>query len=241
MDRKKQSIVLFGYGKFGRTIYRRLKEDGFGIRIAVMQDYNYEDALADGVIDVRKFNPKKNDSIFKLDIEPEKHMLYCTMDHTANNLFLVLSLRELYRDATIVAISNSEESSRKLRFAGADIIINIYDASSEQIINALTRPAVREAINTIVYERNDIKIAEIIIEAGSIYDGKELQDISFRSQGVVLIAIIDKEQSDQLTYISRGENHKLDAGDTLVVVGNIAALKKFTKQCKASKEQENKD
>jgi voltage-gated potassium channel len=241
VDRKQQSIILFGYGKFGRTIYRRLKEDGFGIRVAVMHDNNYEDALADGVIDVRKFNPKKNESLFKLDIEPKRHMLYCTMDHTANNLFLVLSLRELYHDATIVAISNSEESSRKLRFAGADIIINIYDASTEQIINALTRPAVREAINTIVYERNDIKIAEITIEEGSEYDGKELKGINFRIQGVVLIAIIDKEKSDQLTYISRGENHKLDAGDTLVVVGNIEALKKFTKKCKNSKEQENKD
>jgi len=231
----KKSIILFGYGKFGRAIYRRLKEDGFAIRVAVMKENNYQDALADGVIDVRKFNPKKNSSIFKLDIDPQKHMLYCTMDHTANNLFLVLSLRELFHDAVIVAISNSEESSRKLRFAGANIIINIYDASTEQIINALTRPAVREAINTIVYERNDIKIAEITLEENSKYDGVYLKDIPLRTQGIVLIAIIDKEQSDQLIYISRGENHKLDAGDTLVVVGNVDALKKFQSRCVALK------
>ncbi len=234
MMERKQAIVLFGYGKFGRAMYSRLKHDGFGIRVATMLEQNHTDAMDDGVTDVRRFNPKHNDSIRALGIDPGRHLLYCAMDHTANNLFLVLSLRELYHDATIVALSNSEENTRKLRFAGADTVINIYDASVEQMVNALTRPAVREALNTIIYDRNDLKIAEIVIEPASCFDGKRVGEIDFRSKGVVVIAIIDKELGEELIYLSKGVDHKLDAGDTLVVVGRLKELEALKKRCETA-------
>jgi Trk K+ transport system NAD-binding subunit len=45
--------------------------------------------------------------------------------------------------------------------------------------------------------------------------------------GVILIAIIDKELGQELVFTDHRINHKLDAGDTLVVVAKNDDLKKF--------------
>lgn len=226
-DGLRKEIILFGYGKFGRAMYAQLKSDGFSITVASMLEDNRREALRNGITDIRTFNPKRNASIFELGIDPDRHLLYCTMDHTANNLFLVLTLRELYHDATIIAISNSEENTRKLRFAGADTIINIYDSSSEHIINALTRPAVHEALHTVMYTKNDLKIAEIELEEATPLEQVRVGNIDFRSLGVILIAVIDREMGDDLIYLSKGIDHKLDAGDTLVLIGTTDAIERF--------------
>ena len=45
--------------------------------------------------------------------------------------------------------------------------------------------------------------------------------------GVILIAIIDKELGQELIFTDHRINHKLDAGDTLVVMAKNDDLKKF--------------
>jgi len=229
----KREIILFGYGKFGRHMYTQLTSNGYSVKLATMQEQNHQSATENHIKDIKKFNPKHNDSIKMIGINPNKHMLYCAMDHTSSNLFLVLSLRELYRDATIVAVSNSSENSRKLKYAGADTIIDIYEASAQHLVTNITKPAVAEALNTIVFEKNDLKIAEIVLEDDTFLEGRYTAQIDFYSRGLILIAIIDKEIGDELIYITKGIDHKFDGGDTLIVAGTSDDILKFKDELKA--------
>ena len=96
IEESKKGVILFGYGKFGRHMYTQLSQSGHHVKLATMQESNYQDAVDDHVKDIRRFNPKRNDSIRMLGINPAERLLYCAMDHTSNNLFLVLSLREVF-------------------------------------------------------------------------------------------------------------------------------------------------
>lgn len=220
-------VFLFGFGKYGRHFYKHLCEAGYSVTVATQLKENYLAAVEADIEDVKSFNPKDNESLKALGIEPAKSMLYCTMDNVANNLFLILSLREIFHDATIVATSNSEENSRKMLYAGADVIIDVYDASAQHIVTNLTKPAVNKALNTIVYAKNDLRIAELTIEPHSLLEGRYANEIDFKARGVILIAIIDKELGDELVYLTRGVNHRLDAGDTLVLAGTVTAIARF--------------
>jgi len=223
----KKDVILFGYGKFGRHMYAHLNSSGHHVKLATMVESNYEEAVADRIKDIKRFNPKHNDSIRMLGINPAKHLLYCAMDHTSSNLFLVLSLRELYHDAMIVAISNSDENTRKLKYAGADTIIDIYEASAQHLVTNLTKPAVAEAISTIIFEKNDLRIAEIVLDRDTPLEGKHTTEIDFYGKGLILVAIIDKELGDELIYVSKGVDHKFDAGDTLVLAGRTEDIFAF--------------
>jgi len=224
--REQKNIILFGDGSFGKQLYKQLVYAAYNIKAVSTKDGAAQFELGDDIY-IHKINIKKNDDILSLGIDPEKDLLYCAMQKTANNLFLVLTLKTLFADAKIISISNSFESTRKLEYAGADSVIDLYEATSRRVVNILTKPAVRRALDEIVYKQNNLKMAEIEIPKESFLDGVFINNIDFKSFGVILIAIIDIELGHELIFTDHRMNNKLDAGDVLVVVAKIDALKKF--------------
>jgi len=224
--REKKNIILFGDGSFGRQLYKYLAHATYNIKVVSTKDENAQLGLGDGIY-IHKINIKKNDDILSLGIDAKKDLLYCAMQKTANNLFLILTLKTLFSDANIIAISNSFENRRKLEYAGANNVINLYEATSRHVVHSLTKPAVRRALDEIVYKQNNLQMAEIEIEKGSFLDGVLVKDIDFKSLGVILIAIIDIELGHDLVFTDHRMNNKLDVGDVLVVVAKIDELKKF--------------
>ena len=221
-----KNILLFGYGSFGRQLYKNLSTLGHDIKVVTSLE-EHENSVEDDGIKIVKINIKRNDEILSLGINQDVDMLYCSMNKTANNLFLVLTLRTLFPHANIIAISNSFENTRKLEYAGANSVIDLYEATSRRIVNILTKPAVTRALDEIVYNQNDLKMAEIVLAKNTPVDGKYVRDIEFKKMGVILIAIIDKELGHELIFTDHRINHKLDFGDTLVVVARDEDLSKF--------------
>jgi voltage-gated potassium channel len=221
-----KNIILFGYGNFGRHLYKHLSIIGHKITVLSTEDEFIQKAKEENV-KVNKIDIKRNDEIFSLNIDQEKDLVYCAMNQTANNLFLVLTLRTLFPNVKIIAISNSFENTRKLNYAGASSVIDLYEATSRRIVNTLTKPAVKRALDEIIYMQNDLQMAEIILEEKSFLDDTYIRDINFKSMGVILVAIIDKELGHEIIFTDHRINHKLDAGDTLVVVAKKDDLKNF--------------
>jgi len=219
-------IVIFGFGSFGRHLYKHLKPSGKDV-IVVVDKENYTHELDDEQIDIKKINIKQNEDILELGIDPKNDLVYCSMDKTAHNLFLVLSLKTLYRQINIIAISNSFENARKLKYAGATSVIDLYEATSRRFVHMLTKPAVMKAVDEIIYKENDLKMAEITLPKDSPIDKKYLSQLDFKAQGIVLIAIIDTERGRELSFVDHSIDHKLDSGDTLVVVAQKENLEKF--------------
>jgi len=218
-------IIIFGFESFGRHLYKHLASLHKEI-IVVVDTKNY-DATIPSDIEPKQINIKHNEDIKALGIDAKKDVVYCAMNKTAHNLFLVLSLKTLYNELSIIAISNSFENARKLKYAGATNVIDLYEATSRRFVNMLTKPAVTKAVDEIIYKENDLKMAEVVLPQNSAIDTKHLSEINFKKYGIVLIAIIDKEMGDELAFIDHRVDHKLDGGDTLVVVARKEDLEKF--------------
>ena len=221
-----RKIILFGYGNFGRQLYKHLSLLGYVVTVLSTKDEYINRAENDG-IDVLKFDITKNSDILALNINQSRDLIYCAMNQTANNLFLVLTLRTLLPHANLIAISNSSENTRKLEYAGANSVIDLYEATSRRVVNILTKPAVTKALDDIIYKQNNIKMAEIELPKKSFLDGAFVHDINFKKMGVILVAIIDKELGHELVFTDHRINHKLDAGDVLVIVAKDDDLKSF--------------
>jgi len=228
----KKNVFLFGYGSFGRQLYKNLSASGHNVKVVSANEEYIEQALSDDVSAI-KINIKRNEDIKTLNIDQENDLLYCAMNKTANNLFLVLTLRAMYPQSNIISISNSFENTRKLQYTGANSVIDLYEATSRRVVNMLTKPAVTKALDEIIYNQNSLKMAEIVLPSKSMFDGEFVKDIEFKAMGVILIAIIDRELGHELIFIDHRINHKLDEGDVLVVLGeqkNINKLQERVKQ-----------
>jgi len=71
-------------------------------------------------------------------------------------------------------------------------------------------------------------------------DGKYIKDVYKEISAyynILIIAIVDKEMSDNVQFITRGVNHKIDAGDILIVVGHIEEIERFKNDLKLLKDR----
>lgn len=219
-------ILVFGYGSHGKFIARGLEQDGFFVKIVESDERLYKAALSDGfekavLVDVA------NDKALQ-SLNPEKYAkLVCVMDDEHLNVFLTLSLRSLFEESYILSISDSIHTTKKLQMAGANKVIDLYEVSANKIHNILNRPIATKLFEEFVMYKDGIGFKEMIIPQDSFLVGQMTYDIDFSPYGVLLVGMIDKELGNNFIFITTGVNHKIDAEDTIVCIGDMKKLNAF--------------
>ena len=221
-----QNILLFGYGSHGKFIAEGLVEDGFTVQIVESDEAFYLQAIEDGHDNALKVDVTKDEALVALT--PENYtQLVCVMDDEHLNVFLTLSLRSLFKDSYLLAISDSIHTTQKLHMAGANKVIDLYEVSANKIHNILNRPVATELLEEFVTQKQGISFRELEIPQNSFLHGLMTDDIDLSEYGVLLVGILDEELGNNFIFITAGINHKLDSGDTLVCLGNHKELNRF--------------
>ena len=230
-------VFIFGYGKHGKSIASDLRNEGFRLTIIESSKKNHKASKLDGFTDTMYFDVTKDANLEALIAEPGDRMI-CVMDDEHLNVFLTLSLRPLFPECSILAISGSIYASQKLQMAGADRVIDLYEVSANRIHNLLKRPVSTKFLDKIISDRNGINFREIIIPEGSFVDGMMADDVNFHACKVLLIGLVDMEHGVHFEFITSGDDHRLDSGDRIVCIGMDRDLDNFEKMIKNSEESE---
>jgi len=232
---KVDGVILFGYGKFGKNIAKKLKEEDVDILLVESNQEYYKEALQDGFSSAKIIDVTDDAQLEKLPIN-DKHILVCVMDDDHLNVFLVLSLRALFPNNKVFAISDSIHATSKLKMAGAHKVIDLYLVSANRIQNILNKPIATKFLEGFTDRSNPYSFREITIPQDSFIDGKYLDDIDFRKYGIIYIGIIDVELGNSFIFVTTGLKHKLDSGDIIVCIGNDRDLDRFEELLKQEKE-----
>ena len=219
-------IVIFGYGNHGKFIARGLASDGFDITIIESDKNFYEDAQNDGYEKLFFIDVTKDSNLKELELESFTQLV-CVMDDEHLNVFLTLSLRSLYAESYILSISDSLNVTKKLKMAGADKVIDLYEVSANKIYNILDRPIATKLLEDFVNNKDGITFKEMLIPENSFLDGMMAEDVDFSSYDVLLVGMIDEELSHAFVFVTAGIAHKLDTGDTIVCLGTKENLEAF--------------
>ena len=229
MDNGSKSIVIFGYGKFGRNIAQTLKRDNLeDITLVESNREYYNKALADGFIKSKLLDVTDDSQLEKIEVK-ENTQLVCVMDDDHLNVFIVLSLKALFPNNKILAISDSIHATSKLKMAGADKVIDLYSISANRIHNILNKPIATRFLEGFANKSHDLAFREIHIPQGSFLHGKKLEEIDFYRYGVIFIGMIDTELGNSFIFVTSGVEHKLDSGDIIVCIGREDDVKRFEK------------
>lgn len=160
---------------------------------------------------------------------------FCILEDIAENIFLTISLRDTFKDLTIIALSKDVESTDKLLLAGATRVLPSIETTANVIAEMLEKPIVTEVLHNILYEKSDLKIAQIKIEDHTVFlkengDGKYPTDIEWsRDHGIIVIFVVHEDMTREFIYSSKAKHHMLKSGDVFVVVGYDNDIKKFEK------------
>lgn len=230
LEALKDHYIICGYGRMGRIIAKELQTKY--LNIVVIE--KYREAL-NGTEDflVIEGDSTKDDILRRAGIERAR-CLISLLPTDAENLFIVLSAREISPNLLIVARAGEEGSEHKLLRAGADKAVSPYYIGGIRIAQTVLKPAVTDFLEFATRSGNiELQLEEMPIREGSKLAGLTLDKCGIgRELGVIIVAIKLTTGEMRFNPTSRTE---IQAGDTLIAVGEISKLKELETMAKGKK------
>jgi len=227
----KQNAFMFGYSQKRLFLAQELGFKLMGFSIIVNEKEAYEKAVADGYNNVKLLDITDDMALEQLVVQDNDYLI-CVMDDHHLNVFLTLSLHELFPKAIVVALSDSPHTTQKLKMAGASKIIDLYQVSANRIYNILHKPVATKLVERLLTSDEDFSFKEMPIPKGSSLDGVMVDDFDFTQHAVILVGMIDERLSNQFIFITSGLENRFDVGDTIVCIGYNADLERFEEYLK---------
>jgi voltage-gated potassium channel len=206
--------LICGFGRVGRQVARDLVASGeeFVVIDELAENKEHTDQLDALFLQGR---PSDDEMLREAGIKQAISVLAC-VDSDAENIFTCLTARELRSDITIVARASVEDSEEKLLRAGADRVISPYKSSGAE----MARLALQPQVSGVVDVAPEYRMEEIEVTAGCEGEGKTIAEV----RGTTSVAALRREDRVQPQPAS---STVLEAGDVLVAMGTVDALKRL--------------
>jgi len=156
--------------------------------------------------------------------------MLCTLPSDANNLFTLLTAKEINPRLSIITRSTSERSNKKLRFAGADRIIMPDKLGGDLMASLSVMPSVVEFLNQLQVDYSSAanlrELSMNELPEGMI--GKTLGQLDIRKQtgcSVIGVKAVNGEY-----VVNPGIDEVLYSGVKIIVLGNPQQIEALT-QC----------
>lgn len=146
-----------------------------------------------------------------------------------DNVFVVLSARNMNPGLRIVARAETEESGPKLKRAGADAVVFPTFIGGLRMASEMLRPQVVEFLDVMMRGKDmTLRIEEVEIHPGSRLAGKTLGEIEIPQKTGLIVVAIKESESGTYRYNPHA-SFKLKELDILIVLGEISHVKTLRK------------
>ena len=221
-----RTAFMFGYHKSTYLVAQELLRESLHLSIIVNDESAFKEAKDDGYLDVTLLDITDDTLLESLNVSEEDYFI-CVMKDNHLNVFLTLSLHDLFPNNMIVALSDSIHTTQKLKMAGASKIIDVYNVSANRVYNILHKPVMTQLIEKLLSSDEEFSFKEMKIPENSALDGMLVDDFDFSKHNIILVGMIDQRLSDKFLFITSGLEHHFDSADTLVCIGYNDDLENF--------------
>lgn len=220
----KNHTIICGYGRMGQFIGRELVEEGDSLLFIEIDEETARKCERDG-FDVL-LGSGADEEILKQAGIAKAQSLIATANSDAENLFIVLTARELKESIQIIARAELESSESKLKRSGANRVILPYALGGQRIVSLIRRPGVADFLDVAMHSGElELRLEEMQVEEGSEVAGMSLADARARElHGVTVLAVRHPGRA----YLTTPEaTDELDPGSALIVLGTLDGLRDF--------------
>jgi voltage-gated potassium channel len=228
IDAMSNHIIICGFGRNGKQAAKKLLAYNKSY-VVIERDKEIIEKFREEDIPFVFGNANEDDVLLEAGIE-KASTLISALPSDADNLFVVLSARQINKNMTIISRASQETSYNKLKLAGANNVILPDRIGGDHMASLVVIPDLVEFIDNlgIIGERN-INIEEVKVE--QLYDLKDIKtirDLDLRRQtGCTVIGFKD----DKGEYIVNPEaNTKLVSGSKIIVLGRPEQIQKLNSE-----------
>lgn len=226
INRLKNHYIVCGYGRIGRVLCKRLIIEPIDLVVVESNEDLVPVMEEDNVLYV--FGDAADETnLLKAGIKRAKGLV-AVLATDADNVFLVLTARQISPDLNIIARAGREKSKAKLLAAGANTVESPYDKGAISMAQRIIRPTVTSFLDfAFAHKRKDIQMEEIPVSASSNLVNIMLKDSGIR-QNYNLILIAIKKPDGSMLFNPSFET-TIQPDDTVIAVGENENLNKLEK------------
>jgi voltage-gated potassium channel len=177
------------------------------------------------------------ESLREAGVEHARGLAACLPDD-ADNVYVVLTARDLNPDLHIVARAAEEQAESKLIRAGANRVVAPTIIGGHRMAMALIKPAVGDFLDSVTANDLELGFEQQEVEAGSQLVGRKLRETVIRSElNIVVVSI--RRSNGELIFNPSGET-QIENGDLLVAIGGAESLRKLNALARGQVEAEQR-
>ncbi len=222
----KNHVIVCGYGKTGTEIIEELKKLKQQFVIIEKDEHKVDELKEHGQLVL--FGDATEDEILEKAGVSNASGLIASLPHDADNVYVVLTAREMNPTLRIIARSIDDQSCKKLVRAGADKVVSPYSIAGRRMARLLLTPGIVDFLEVMVQSSElELKIEEVLLNKGSQFVNKQLRESNIKAEtkGAMVIGI---KKNDGKVIVNPPGEIVLEGGITLYVLGNNAQIEKLS-------------
>ncbi len=227
LDAMENHIIVCGYGRNGKQAIQKLQDYKREFIIIEKDQQVIDDALLDEEHFLRG-NANEDEVLLSAGID-RASTLITALPEDADNLFIVLSARQLNKDLKIISRASEDNSYKKLKFAGADNVILPDTIGGQHMASLIVSPDLIEFWDNLSYGGNEgVNLEQISFE--QMFDEERsctILDLNLRKETGCSIIGYKSPEGDYT--VNPDPELQLVRGSKIIVVGNSKQIAKLQK------------
>ncbi len=219
--------IVCGYGRNGKQAATKLKKYKKPLVIIENNAERITEIEDDNLLYI-KGNATIDEVLIRAGIENASSLI-TALPSDADNLYVVLSSRQLNKKLTIVSRASNDSSDSKLRIAGANNVIMPDKLGGDHMASLLVTPDIVEFVDMLAIDtENATNLEEIIVEElPKEFLSKSIRDLDLRRK--TGCSVIGYKTPDNKYVINPEADTKLLSNSKLIVLGNSEQIQKLNK------------
>lgn len=245
IHRRKDWIVLFGFGRLGHSVVSHLKNN-YQKKLLILdnRDSNVDNAREMGFISLN-FDAKKANQLQNLMEGSEIAVGLCLTGDDIANVFASLAIHNLAPNAQVISRVNDPAHTQIIKNSGVDMIFSSADVVAEIAAEYIGQPVAFQAIQGIVSRDSQFEIDTVIVIDKCCALNRGLNEINFAEYHLRCIGVVTstlKADTDhtinimhQYFYFNPPRDFILNAQDFLVLLGHEDNISRFRDRLHSNK------
>jgi len=216
-------FIICGSGRVGSHLVRDLvRADHSFVIIEIDQQRAAE--LTERELNVLVRDATLEESLREAGVERARGLAAC-LPNDADNVYVVLTARDLNPRLHIVARAAEEQAEAKLVRAGANHVVAPTIIGGHRMAVSLTKPAVGEFFDSITGSEVGLGFEQVEVEAGSPLVGEKLRETPLRAELDIVIVSILRGSGESL--FNPAGDAIIESGDILIAIGQVESLERL--------------
>jgi voltage-gated potassium channel len=223
MSKLRDHYIICGSGRVGSHLVRDLQSANESF-VVIENDQQRAAEFSQRGVNVIVGDATLEESLRDVGVEHARGLAAC-LPNDADNVYVVLTARDLNPNLRIVARAAEEQAEAKLLRAGANHVVAPTIIGGHRMAVALTKPAVSEFMDSITASELGLGFEQVEVDAASSLVGQALRSTPIRSELDVVIVSI-RRQSGEIFFNPAGDA-TIESGDILIAIGRADSLSRL--------------